>query len=82
MKGTKTRKGRTMCKNKSVYHYGKSTHAIFMSVGFGILVKKKPTKKPHHHCYYVSPQTQEEEVFDYNIYIKSAATYSWSLSRT
>lgn len=44
--------------------------------------KKKTTKKPHHHCYYVSPQTQEEEVFDYNIYIKSAATYSWSLSRT
>lgn len=42
----------------------------------------KKNKKKHHHCYYVSPQTQEEEVCDYNIYIKSAATYSWSLSRT
>lgn len=40
MKGTKTRKDRMMCKNKSVYHYGKTTHAIFMSVGFGILEKK------------------------------------------
>lgn len=66
---------RMMYKTNQLMITEKSTHATFMSVGFGML-----GNETNYHS--IIMQMQEQEVCDYNIYIKSVATHTWSLSRT